>query len=272
MADLLFDVEDGIATITLNRPDALNAFSLDMITRWIRALEEVRDRVDIRVLVLTGTGKAFCSGGDIKAMRNGEGLVGRTCGEEVDLVSTPLAIKNSLWKYIQRIPLLLEEIDKPVLAAINGAAIGAGLDMALMCDIRFCADTARVGARYIKAGIVPGDGAAYYLPRIIGADRALHLLWTGEVLTADAAQQMGLVTRVVPQETLMEDVYAYARQLASGPQEAARMIKRLVQQGPDMSLRTYFDLVSSFMALAMNHPDYPEAVAALVERRPPQFT
>lgn len=272
MADLLFRVEKGIARIALNRPEALNAFSTEMIDLWIRALETVRDDDAIRVVVLTGNGRAFCSGGDIKAMARGEGFLHKSVEADEDLASTGLARKKSLWKRVQRIPLLLQEIDKPVIAVLNGLATGAGLDMALMCDIRIAAASANVSEGYIKAGIVPGDGGAYFLPRLVGVDKALEMLWTGDSYTAEQAKQMGLLTHVVPDEELPAFVEAYVQRLAEGPQEAMRFMKRAVYQGLSTDLRTSLDMISSAMGLVTELDDYQEGVRAIAEKRKPTFT
>lgn len=271
MSDLLFEVQEGIATITLNRPDARNAFSMKMIEAWIKALEEVRDNDEIRVLVLTGNGLAFCAGGDIKSMKAGKGFLDLTGYEDMDISSTSLARKNSLWKYVQRIPLLMEEIDKPTIAAVNGDAIGAGLDMALQCDFRIASELARFGEGYVKVGIVPGDGGGYLLPRLIGIDKALDLLLTGRIIDAEEASQIGLITRKVQHDQLMEEAYKLANQLASGPQTAMRLIKRTVYQGLKTDLRTSLDMVSSFMGIVTEHPDYQEGLNAIIEKRKPRF-
>ncbi|AXF55187.1 enoyl-CoA hydratase/isomerase family protein [Salicibibacter kimchii] len=271
MEDLLFEVKDGIATITLNRPDSLNAFSVKMIEDWIDALEEVRDNDDIRVLVLTGTGKAFCAGGDLKTMKNGQGFLNKDGYEEKDFSSTGLNRKNSLWKHVQRIPLLMEEIDKPTIAAINGDAIGAGLDMTLQCDIRIASEHARFGEGYVKVGLVPGDGGGYYLPRIVGLDRALEMLWTGKIIDSAEAAEIGLVTRVVTSENLLDESYTLASKIAQGPQQAIRLMKRTVYQGLKTDLRTSLDQVSSFMGLVTEHPDYQEGLNAIIEKRKPKF-
>ncbi|MBM7700378.1 enoyl-CoA hydratase/isomerase family protein [Kurthia huakuii] len=267
MADLLFEIENRIATITLNRPDSLNAFSEDMVLKWIQALEEVRDNDDIRVVILKGNGKAFCAGGDIKAMTAGKGFF----ESSDDISSTALARKNSLWKRIQRIPLLLEEIDKPVIAQMHGYAMGAGLDMALMCDIRIAADTAKFSESYIKVGIVPGDGGAYFLPRIVGVDKALDMLWTARVLDAAEAKEMNLVTYVVSEEELATFTQAYAEKLANSPGEVVRMVKRAVYQSQTMSLRTSLDYISSQMGIVTELADYKEGVQAVLEKRKPNF-
>jgi enoyl-CoA hydratase/carnithine racemase len=271
LKDLVFEIENGIATITLNRPDSLNAFSVDMINAWIEALIEVRDNDNIRVLVLTGNGKAFCAGGDIKAIKNNDGFLSKDGYEEYDFSSTGLNRKNSLWKYVQRIPLLMEEIDKPTIAAINGAAIGAGLDMTLQCDIRISSYKAKFGEGYVKLGIVPGDGGGYFLPRIIGVDKALEMLWTGKIVDASEAKEMGLISHVYPHEQFLEESYKLADQLARGPQQAIRLIKRTVQQGLKTDLRTSLDLVSSYMGLVTEHHDYHEGINALLEKRKPDF-
>ncbi len=271
MADLLFTVEEGIARITLNRPEALNAFSTEMIDLWIRALESIRDDDSVRVVVLTGNGRAFCSGGDIKSMMRGEGFLHNNT-EAKDLSSTGLARKQSLWKRVQRIPLLLQEIDKPVIAMMNGIATGAGLDMALMCDIRIAAQSAKVSEGYIKAGIVPGDGGAFFLPRLVGIDRALEMLWTGDSYSAEEAKQMGLITHVVQDDELPAFVDAYVKRLARAPQEAMRFMKRAVYQGMTTDLRTSLDMISSAMGLVTELTDYEEGVRAIAEKRPPNFS
>ncbi|WP_028783863.1 enoyl-CoA hydratase/isomerase family protein [Thalassobacillus devorans] len=260
MSELLLDKRGSIAYIILNRPDKLNAFSKEMLDLWIAALTEIKDDPDILVGVLTGAGRAFCAGGDVKSMIAGEGFIGKTNEEDDDFISTPLHVKNSLWKNIQRIPLLMDEIDKPMIAMINGHAMGAGLDMALMCDIRICSEKAKLGEAYIHAGIVPGDGGGYYLPRIIGMDKALEMLWSGEVKTAKEAKEMNLVTHVVPHEELEAFTLDYVKKLIDGPQEVIQMMKRVVKEGMSMSLRQSLDYVSSQMALSVFHEDHQKAI------------
>lgn len=267
MADLLFEVKDRIATITLNRPDKMNAFSEEMVSNWIEALETVRDSDDIRAVIVKGNGKAFCAGGDVKTMAAGKGFF----ESESDISSTALARKNSLWKRIQRIPLLLEEIDKPVIAQVHGFAFGAGLDMALMCDIRIAADSTKFSESYINVGIVPGDGGAYYLPKLVGIDQALDMLWTARVLKAAEAKEKGLVTFVIPDEELEQFTIDYATKLANAPATAIQFIKRAVYQSQRMDLRSSLDYISSQMGLVTELEDYKEAVSALVEKRKPVF-
>lgn len=270
MSDLLFTVDNGIARITLNRPDKLNAFSTEMIELWIDALQMIRDDEEIRVVVLAGNGRAFCSGGDVKSMTSGEGMLYNNTGVG-DMVTTALARKNTLWKKVQRIPLLLQEIDKPVIAVIQGVALGAGFDMTLACDIRIAAKSTKISESYVKAGIVPGDGGAYFLPRFIGVDKALELLWTGDVLSAEEAKLLGLVTHVVADDQIDEFVENYIQRLVDGPQDVLRFTKRAVYQGLNMDLRASLDMISSAMGIVTELPDYQEGVRAILEKRKPNF-
>lgn len=262
MADLLYEVKDHLARITMNRPEHLNCFSEEMIHLWTKALEDVRDREDIYAVLLSGNGKAFCAGGDVKAMAAGDGFF----ESHDDISSTALARKNSLWKGIQRIPLILEEIDKPVVAKIHGAAVGAGLDMALMCDVRIASESATMSESYFNAGIVPGDGGAYFLPRIIGRDKALDMFWTTKVLKGAEAERIGLVTHVVPDNELDSYVETYMQKLLEAPQTAMRLTKRAIYQSEQITLRSSLDMVSSFMGIVTELDDYRTRTAALVEK------
>lgn len=267
MTDLLFTVENSVAKVTLNRPDSLNAFSEEMIDMWIEALETVRDSDEIRAVVVSGNGRAFCAGGDIKEMIAGNGFY----KTESDISSTGLARKNSLWNKVQRVPLLLEEIDKPVIAKVHGIAYGAGLDMALMCDIRIVADDTRFSESYVNVGIVPGDGGAYFLPKLVGTDHALDMLWTGKVLGAQEAKDMGLVTYVVPKDELDSYTDEYLQNIVNGPQQAIRLTKRAVYQSRDMTLRSSLDMISSFMGIVTELEDYQRGVEAVMEKRKAVF-
>lgn len=258
MHELLFEVRDHIATITLNRPDKRNAFTTEMLHAWADALAQCQAREDVRVVVLTGTGQAFCSGGDVGAIQ------GRAEQSALDR-------KLSLSDRVHRIPRAMEALDKPVLVAVNGVATGAGMDMALMGDIRIAARSARLAETYVKMGIVPGDGGAWYLPRVVGMARALELLWTGRFVDADEALRIGLVSEVVDDAALMEHTYALAARIAAGPPIAIRMTKRAARQGMALDLNTHLDQISSHMAVVYGTEDHREAVAAFVEKRPPRF-
>jgi enoyl-CoA hydratase/carnithine racemase len=257
MADLLYEVADRIATITLNRPDKLNAFTGPMIDAWAAALADAQRDDGVNVVVVTGAGRAFCAGGDVARMGVGE--------------PTPLEHKNQLWEHIHRVPKTLEAMDKPVIAMVNGLAVGAGMGMCVMCDVRIAADTARFSTGYVRVGLVPGDGDTYFLPRLVGAAKALELLWTADFVEAPEALRLGIVNRVVPAADLAETTYALARQIADGPQVPIRMIKRLVYQSLRLDLRTHLDLVSSHMAVVRRTADHAEGVAAFKEKRAAKF-
>jgi enoyl-CoA hydratase/carnithine racemase len=258
MADeLLYEVKDRVATLTLNRPDKLNAFTGPMIERWAWALNEAQRDPDVNVVVVTGAGKAFCSGGDVARMGQGE--------------PTPLDHKNTLWEHIHRVPKALEQMDKPVIAMVNGVAVGAGMGMAVMCDLRIASDAARFSTGYVRVGLVPGDGDTYFLPRLVGSAKALELLWTADFVEAPEAERLGIVNRVVPADRLAEETFALARKIADGPQVPIRMIKRLVYQSLRLDLRTHLDLVSSHMAVVRDTEDHREGVQAFKEKRAPKF-
>jgi enoyl-CoA hydratase/carnithine racemase len=259
MAELTYEVKDKIATLTLNRPDKLNAFTSEMIGLWQKGLEAAQNDDNVNVVIVTGAGRAFCSGGDVGRMRRD--------GE------APQALdgKNGLWEGVHRVPKQLEQMDKPVIAMVNGLAVGAGMGMCVMCDVRIAAESARFSTGYVKVGLVPGDGDTFFLPRLVGPAKALELLWTADFIEAPQALDLGIVQRVVPDAQLKEATYAFAKQIADGPQVPIRMIKRLVYQSMKLDLRTHLDLVSSHMSIVRQTTDHAEGVAAFKEKRPPKF-
>jgi enoyl-CoA hydratase/carnithine racemase len=184
---------------------------------------------------------------------------------------TALEHKNMLWEHIHRIPRTLETMDKPVIAMVNGLAVGAGMGMCLMCDVRIASDEARFSTGYVRVGLVPGDGDTYFLPRLVGPAKALELLWTADFIDAAEALRLGIVNRVVPAADLREATWTFARQVAEGPPIPIRMIKRLVYQSLRLDLRTHLDLVSSHMAIVRQTADHAEGVAAFKEKRAPRF-
>jgi enoyl-CoA hydratase/carnithine racemase len=257
MADLEYTVKDGIGTILLNRPDKKNAFTLEMIDEWAQVLRSARTDPEVRVVVVTGAGDAFCSGVDLGAF----------AAESDD----PLAHKSVLHDRIHRVAYALEDLDKPVIAAVNGTAVGAGMDMALMCDIRLLARSARLSEGYIRVGLVPGDGGCYFLPRMVGMAKALELLWTGDFVDAEEALRLGIANHVYPDEDFAESWHTFARRLAERPPINVQMIKRAAYQSARTDLRTALDLISSHMAVVRSTEDSAEAMAAFRERRAPVF-
>lgn len=256
MAELEYRVENGVGTILLNRPEK-NAFTLEMLHRWAEIYRDARTDDGVGALILTGEGDVFCSGGDLDALSTGE--------------PTTYERKTFLTDHVHRVALALEDLDKPVIAAVNGAAVGAGMDMALMCDMRFAARSARFSEGYVRVGLVPGDGGAYFLPRLVGPAKALELLLTGDFVDAAEAHGIGLVNRLYEDEDLMRETRMFAERLAAGPPLVVRMIKRTVYQSARSDLRTSLDLVSSHMAVVQSTRDSQEALSAFVERREPEF-
>jgi 2-(1,2-epoxy-1,2-dihydrophenyl)acetyl-CoA isomerase len=261
--EILYDVGDGVATIVLNRPERLNAFTPLMLAEWTSAIESARDDGGVRVVVITGAGRGFCAGMDVGQEIAGEGVLLAD--------RAPAELRNSLRFSVHNVPRALQLLDKPYIAAVNGAAVGAGMDMASMADIRFASATARFGMAYVRMGLVPGDGGAYFLPRLVGLQKALELIWTGELFDAVEALRMGYILRVFPAEDLMKETQAFARRLAEGPAVAIQLSKRLVYRGLDVGIEQALDLAQSAMVIAQSTEDAREGPAAFVERRPPRF-
>ena len=252
-------VADNVATIRLNRPEKLNAFTDDMITTWVELLEEYRTRDDVNVIVITGTGRAFSTGGDV--------------GKFSDYASNSAAgIKARLSDNVQRLAIKIQDIDKPVIAAVNGLATGGGVDIALMCDMRFAARSAKFAETYVKMGLVPGAGGAYYLPRIVGVAKALELFWSCEPVDAEEALRIGLVNRVFDDDKLADETQAFAKKLARGAPLAVKLVKRILYRGLETDLRGALDLVASNMPVVRMSEDHQEAVAAFREKREPKFS
>jgi len=259
MSELLkYEIADGIATITLNRPDKLNAFTGEMLEEWLVSLEDARTNAEVRVIVMTGNGRAFTTGGDVE-------------GFGASAKKTAADIRRHLVEGVQRLPRKLAEIDKPVIAALNGFATGGGLDIALACDIRFAAESARFAETYAKMGLIPGGGGAYLLPRLVGTAKALEMFWSCDWVEAREAERIGLVNKVFPDAELMEGTYAFARKVAAGAPLAVQTIKRVMRLGLDKDLGTALDIVASSMPIVRTSEDHQEAVAAFKEKRAPRF-
>lgn len=259
MTDLLqFNIDEGVATIRLNRPDKLNAFTDAMLEDWVAKLEQCRLDPDVRVIVVTGVGRAFTTGGDVG-------------GFDASAQQTAAGIRSRLTEGIQRLARALTEIDKPVIAALNGFATGGGLDLALACDIRFAAETARFAETYARMGLVPGGGGAWLLPRLVGTAKALEMFWGCDWVEAAEAERIGLVNKVYPDAELMDRTYAFARRLAAGAPLSVQTIKRLVRAGSEQTFPAALDYVASSMPLVRTSEDHQEALAAFRDKRPPTF-
>jgi len=262
---IVYEKQEGVATITLNRPERMNAFTDVMIREWAQALEDARVDRDVRAVIVTGAGRGFCAGADL---RGGSG-VSETAQAAVP--PTAAARRNWLRDGVHAVPRAVQLLDKPYIAAVNGAAVGAGMDMASMADIRIASEHAKFAMSYVKVGLVPGDGGCYFLPRIIGIAKALEMIWTGDFMDAQEALRLGYVSQVVPGDDLMATAIAFARRLAEGPAVAMQLAKRLVYRGLDASWHEAFEEAGQAMAIAQATEDAREGPRAFVEARPPKF-
>lgn len=247
--------DHGVVTLTLNDPDSRNAISgLPMIEALLAALTQAEADPTARVIVLTGAGSAFSSGGNLKEMGAGQGLV-----DEL-----PARTRANYRAGIQRLPLAFEALELPVVAAVNGPAIGAGCDLALMCDIRIAGQSARFAESFVRIGIVPGDGGAWLLPRVVGFAKASEMALTGDMIGADEARVIGLVSRVVPDADLLDEAQAVARRIAANPPHAVRMTRRLLRQAQGQSLASVLDMSAAMQAIAHHTEEYRAALAAML--------
>jgi len=261
--EIIYEKADGIATITLNRPERMNAFTGKMIGEWLAALTDAHHDDEVKVVIVTGAGRGFCAGADVR----GGGPIGNLMDRKRTLVEN----RNFLRDSVQRIPRLVAIMDKPYIAALNGAAAGAGMDMASMCDIRFAAEGARFGMTYVRMGIIPGDGGCYYLPKIVGMARALDLIWSGRMFDANEALEMGYVSAVLPPDQLLDHTREYAMKLVKGPSVAIQQAKRLAYRSQDVGIDSALDLAQQAMFMAQSSEDAKEGPKAFAEKRPPEF-
>lgn len=253
----------NVVTWTLNRPDTRNPISeSDVIDTLEAAVRAVNADQSVRAAIITGAGTAFSSGGNVKHMRNREGMFG----------GTPAELRQGYRHGIQRIPLSLYHCEVPTIAAVNGPAIGAGCDLALMCDMRIASTTARFAESFVKVGIVPGDGGAWFLPRAIGLARANEMTFTGEAIDAATALEWGLVSQVVEPDSLLDAATELANRVAANPPQILRMTKKLLREGQQQSLESLLELSAAMQSIAHHTRDHQEAVSAMLDKRAPEFT
>lgn len=231
------EVDGAVATLTFDRPHVKNAFTLEMMDACAAAIRAATADPAVGALVLTGAGTAFCSGIELGALAAVE--------------NSPTAHKAMLTEHVHQVMHALEDCDLPVVAAINGPAVGAGLDMALACDLRVAGRSARMSAGYIKVGLVPGDGGCWFLPRLVGLGRALDLLMTGRFVEAEEAERIGLVSQVVDDDRVLADAQALAGRLAALPRLQLGIIKRETRASAQTELRTHLGTMSSHLAVVM---------------------
>ncbi|MDB5432913.1 MAG: enoyl-CoA hydratase [Caulobacter sp.] len=263
MSLILTEKRGHVAILTLNRPDSMNALGApgdgDQVAAACAAINDDRD---IRCVILTGAGRAFSAGGDVKSMKNREGAFG----------GNGVQIRDGYRNNIHRVVKSIYGLEVPSIAAINGAAIGLGCDVACMCDIRIAADTAKMGVTFLKLGLIPGDGGAWLLPRTIGMSRASELLFTGDVIDAATAADWGLVSKAVPADTLMDEAMKLAERIAQQPPHALRLAKSLLKHGQTVSYDTLMEMSAAAQAISHLTDDHMEGVDALLEKRPAVFT
>lgn len=262
MSDFLIYEQNGpIVTLTMNQPEQRNPLTGNSaIPEFLSAIERIEDDASVRCVILTANGSAFCAGGDIREMK-------RQATPEV----SEMAIRQEYRRGIQRLTLSLFNLEVPVIAAVNGYAIGAGLDLACMCDIRIASENAKFAESFIKLGIIPGDGGAWLLPRIIGISHASELAFTGDLIDAQQARNLNLVSRVVPHDQLMTEALALASRISQHAAHGVRLTKRLMREAMHTRLDTLLELSASFQAIAHKTPDHSEAVDAFLEKRAPRF-
>ncbi|NCP19641.1 MAG: crotonase/enoyl-CoA hydratase family protein [Erythrobacter sp.] len=262
MSLISFATENHIATLTLNRPESMNALGqAGDGEAFVEACDIINADAGIRCAILTGAGRAFSAGGDIKAMQNRTG----------NFAGSPADIADGYRDNIHRILRALYTLRVPLIAAINGPAIGLGCDLACLADMRIASSNAKFGVTFLKLGLVPGDGGTWILPRVIGDARAAELFFTGDVIDAATAQEWGLVSRVTEPDALLDEAQALARKVAAMPPAALRQTKMLLRQSRGLSYDAALELAANTQGLMHHTADHEEGVAALIEKRAPDF-
>lgn len=252
----------SIVTLTMSQPEVRNSLTGNTASGEILdACATIAADTSVRVVILTGAGTVFSSGGNVKELR-------KYCRDGI----APAAIRDEYRRGIQRIPLALYDLEVPTIAAVNGPAIGAGCDLACMCDIRIASERATFAEKFVQLGLVAGDGGAWLLPRVVGMSRAAEMAFTGDPVDAAAALAYGLVSRVVPHDELMVEAHRLGERIAKNPGLALRMTKRLLREGQHVRLDTLLEMAASLQALAHKTKQFEEAANAFLERRPPVFT
>jgi 2-(1,2-epoxy-1,2-dihydrophenyl)acetyl-CoA isomerase len=258
--DLIEAVKDGVALLTMNRPERLNAMSVTMLGAMLEALPRLADDPAVGVIVLTGAGRAFCAGGDVKAMAEGREFGGDTLEDKASALRARMEV--SRW---------LHELPKPTIAMVRGAAAGAGLSLAMACDLRIAGDSARLATAFARVGYSGDFGGSYFLTQLVGTAKARELYYTADILDAPQALALGLVNRVVPDARLEEETLALAARLARGPRVAYRYMKRNFNAAEAGTLKELLDLEAWHHTRCGLTDDHREAAKAFVEKREPVF-
>jgi enoyl-CoA hydratase/carnithine racemase len=257
---VLYEQEGGVVTLTLNEPDTRNAISPAIVDALVDYVARINADLSVGCVILTGAGKGFSSGGNVNKIK-----------ERSTQPASPVEVRRGYQQNIQRVPLALYSLEAPLIAAVNGAAVGVGCDLATMCDIRIAGRSAKFAESFLRVGLISGDGGAWYLPRAVGLSKAYEMTFTGRFVEADEAARIGLVSKVVDDDRLLEEACAMAREIAAQPVHSLRLAKRLMRDSQQISLPLSLDIASSMQALAHHTKDQQEAVAAFMEKRVPQF-
>ena len=258
---VLYEQDDRIVKITLNRPDTRNALSGDIIEGLVEYIQKADKDKNVGCVILTGAGKSFSSGGNLQEIKD------MTTKDQM----TQAQLEDWYRFGIQKIPLTMNSIDVPVVAAVNGHAIGAGNDLCTMCDIRIAGEDAKFSESFLRIGIIPGDGGSWFLPKIIGLARANEMILTCDVLDANKALDWGLVSKVVPNENLLVEAQQLAKKIASQPPEASRRAKRLLRMSQNVPLQDALEMAASQQSMLQQLDDHREAIDALLEKRKPNY-
>ena len=258
---VLYEQDDRIVKITLNRPDTRNALSGDIIEGLVEYIQKADKDKNVGCVILTGAGKSFSSGGNLQEIKD------MTTKDQM----TQAQLEDWYRFGIQKIPLTMNSIDVPVIAAVNGHAIGAGNDLCTMCDIRIAGEDAKFSESFLRIGIIPGDGGSWFLPKIIGLARANEMILTCDVLDANKALDWGLVSKVVPNENLIVEAQQLAKKISAQPPEASRRAKRLLRMSQNVPLQDALEMAASQQSMLQQLDDHREAIEALLEKRKPNY-
>jgi enoyl-CoA hydratase/carnithine racemase len=259
---VLYKQEGRVVTLTLNEPDTRNAISPEVVDGIVAACDRINNDTGVSCVIITGAGESFSSGGNVKAMRDRTGLFG----------GIPAETRHGYQHGIQRIPVALNAIEVPTIAAVNGHAIGAGCDLAMMCDIRIAADNAQFAESFLRVGLVSGDGGAWFLPRVIGLSRAYEMTFTADFIKADKAEKWGLASHVVPLDKLLDEAMTMAQKIAAQPPVSMRLCKKILRESQHMPLSASLEMAAGMQAIVQATKDQHEAVNAMLEKRKPTFT
>lgn len=259
--DLIVDKKSHSVWITLNRPDASNAYSVAMVQGLVEVLKYADIDNEARVIVITGAGKNFCAGGDIKSMKNKSGMF---AGESNQL-------REAYQFGIQQIPLAFSNLKTPVIAMVNGAAVGAGCDLAAMCDLRVASNEASFAETFAKVGLVPGDGGAFFLTRLVGFGKAMEMFMTCKTFSALEAKEMGLVNQVVLPTELKKKTEEMAEQLASLPPIALQMTKKALYHAYQNDLNSHLELMAAYQGITQRSSDHFKALDGMMKKKKPEF-